>query len=369
MSSTYGKNLNLTIFGQSHGAAIGMTLDGIPAGLPVDLAALESFLARRAPGQGDYATTRKEGDRPEFLAGIVDGYTCGAPIAAIIRNENTRSSDYASLKDAPRPGHADLTAQIKYGGYQDVSGGGHFSGRLTAPLCIAGGLCKQWLEQKGIRIAARIRAIGNVQDAPMNAVHPELDAISRTFPVVNEEIGAKMREAISEAKADGDSLGGIIECYAIGLPAGLGDPMFDGLENRIAQIIFGIPAVKGIEFGAGFAAATMRGSEHNDPIVIRNGNIATETNNAGGILGGISNGMPISFRVAIKPTPSIAKTQNTVSLSSGKETSLTVSGRHDPCIVPRAVPVVEAAAAIALFDACLEHFGSRTEAISWTLTN
>ncbi len=365
MSSTYGNILKLTIFGQSHGAAIGMTLDGIPAGLPIDLTALEGFLMRRAPGQGDYATARKESDKPEFLAGIVDGYTCGAPIAAIIRNENTRSSDYSSLKDAPRPGHADLTAQIKYGGYQDVAGGGHFSGRLTAPLCIAGGLCKQWLERKGVRISARIRAIGGIEDTPMDAVNPDLDAIRADFPVINEQIGIRMRSTIAEAKEAGDSLGGIIECFATGLPAGIGDPMFDGLENRISQIVFGIPAVKGIEFGAGFTAAAMRGSEHNDPIVIKDGRVATATNNAGGILGGISNGMPICFSVAVKPTPSIAKQQSTVSLSAKEETTLTVHGRHDPCIVPRAVPVVEAAAAIALFDAYLTHFGNKTEAESW----
>ena len=362
MSSTYGKNLNLTIFGQSHGTAIGMTLDGIPAGLPVDFEQLECFLARRAPGQGSYATARKEADRPEFLAGITDGYTCGAPIAAIIRNENTRSSDYSALKDAPRPGHADLTAQYKYGGYQDVAGGGHFSGRLTAPLCIAGGLCKQWLARKGIRISARIRAIGGIEDTPLDAVHPDLDAISNDFPVVNEQIGVKMQEAIAAAKADGDSLGGIIECFTTGYPIGIGDPMFDGLENRIAQIVFGIPAVKGIEFGAGFGAAAMRGGEHNDPIAINDNKIVTTTNNAGGILGGISNGMPICFSVAIKPTPSIVKLQKTVSLTNMEDTTLAVKGRHDPCIVPRAVPVVEAAAAIALFDAYLAHFGNRTEA-------
>ena len=361
MSSTYGKNLNLTIFGQSHGAAIGMTLDGIPAGLPVDFTALDTFLARRAPGQGAYATARKEADSPEFLAGIVDGFTCGVPIAAIIRNENTRSADYESLKDMPRPGHADLTAQIKYGGFQDVAGGGHFSGRLTAPLCIAGGLCKQWLERKGIRIAARLRAIGSIEDAPMDAVNPDLDAISPDFPVVDTQVGEKMREAIANAKADGDSLGGMVECFATGLPAGLGDPMFEGLESMIAQIVFGIPAVKGLEFGAGFAVASMHGSENNDPLLINDGKIVTATNNAGGILGGISNGMPLQFCVAIKPTPSIAKEQNTVSLSKMEQAALVVQGRHDPCIAPRAVPVVEAAAAIALFDAWLKFYGNKTE--------
>ncbi|MBE6916815.1 MAG: chorismate synthase [Ruminococcaceae bacterium] len=361
MSSTYGEHLKLSIFGQSHGAAIGMTLDGIPAGLPVDMDALQAFLARRAPGQGAYATSRKEADSPEFLAGIVDGFTCGAPIAAIIRNQNTRSGDYEELKEKPRPGHADLTAQIKYGGYQDVAGGGHFSGRLTAPLCIAGGLCKQWLARKGIRIGARLFSVGGIQDAPMDRCDPALDQINPDFPVIDAKIGAQMREAIAAAKAEGDSLGGVIECFVTGLPVGLGDPMFDGLESKLAQIIFGIPAVKGLEFGAGFEAAAMRGSENNDPIVINNDKIVTATNNAGGILGGISNGMPLQLRVAIKPTPSIAKEQLTVSLSKNEQEKLIIQGRHDPCIAPRAVPVVEAAAAIGIFDAYLAYFGNKTE--------
>lgn len=361
MSSTYGNHLKLSIFGQSHGAAIGMTLDGIPAGLPVDMDALQAFLARRAPGQGAHATSRKEADCPEFLAGIVDGYTCGAPIAAIIRNQNTRSGDYEALKDAPRPGHADLTAQLKYSGFQDVAGGGHFSGRLTAPLCIAGGLCKQWLERKGVRIAARLLSVANIEDSSMDAVNPDLDAIRTDFPVVDEAVGEQMRSAIADAKAEGDSLGGVIECFATGVPSGLGDPVFDGLESRIAQIIFGIPAVKGLEFGTGFASAHMRGSENNDPIILSDDKIITATNNAGGILGGISSGMPLQFRVAIKPTPSIAKKQKTVSFQQMNEQQLIIQGRHDPCIAPRAVPVVEAAVAIALYDAWLAYYGNKTE--------
>ena len=365
MSSTYGDNLKLTIFGQSHGAAIGMTLDGIPAGLPVDFDSLAAFLARRAPGQGEYATPRTEADAPEFIAGIVDGYTCGAPIAAIIRNQNTHSADYEKLKDTPRPGHADLTAQMKYQGYQDAAGGGHFSGRLTAPLCIAGGLCKQWLAGKGVRIAARLRAVGGIEDVPMSSTAPDLNSIQSDFPVVNAQIGEKMRQAIAEAKADGDSLGGLIECFVTGRPGGLGDPMFHGLESKIAQIMFGIPAVKALEFGAGFDVASMRGSENNDPILISGDKIVTATNHAGGILGGISNGMPLQFTVAIKPTPSIQKQQQTVSLSERQAKTLEVHGRHDPCIAPRAVPVVEAAAAIALFDAFLTYFGNKSEVSSW----
>ena len=351
MSSTYGESLRLSIFGQSHGPAIGMTLDGIPAGLRVDEDALQQFLNRRAPGQNDWSTPRKEEDRPELLSGILDGYTCGAPIAAVIRNTNTRSGDYQNLKDAPRPGHADFTAQIKYGGFQDAAGGGHFSGRLTAPLCIAGGLCKQWLEDMGIHIGAHLKAVAGVQDRSFDPLKPELEAVSADFPVLDPETGAKMRLAVAEARQDLDSVGGIIECAVTGLPVGLGEPMFGGMESRIAQIVYGIPAVKGLEFGAGFAAATMRGSENNDDFTVAEGQVQTLTNHAGGILGGITSGMPLIFRVAVKPTPSIARPQQTV--SNGNAAPLEIKGRHDPCIAPRAVPVVEAAAAIAIFDALL----------------
>lgn len=354
MSSTYGENLKMTIFGQSHGAAIGVSLDGIPAGLPVDMDALCAFLARRAPGNASYATARKEADAPEILSGIADGVTVGAPIAAIIRNTNTRSGDYANLKDCPRPGHADYTAQVKYKGFQDSAGGGHFSGRLTAPLCIAGGLCKQWLEEKGIRIAAHIAAIGGVEDARFDPVDPRLDAVGQIFPVLDGLQGEKMLKKIEEAKKNLDSLGGIIECAVTGLPAGLGEPMFGGAENRIAQILFGIPAVKGVEFGAGFGVADMTGSQNNDPFAVADGKIVTETNHCGGILGGITNGMPLIFRIAVKPTPSIGQAQKTVKLSAMEETTVTVQGRHDPCIVPRAVPVAEAAAAIAIMDMLLD---------------
>ena len=353
MSSTYGENLKLSIFGQSHGVAIGMTLDGIPAGLPVDTDALQVFLNRRAPGQNDWSTPRKEADRPEFLSGILDGFTCGAPIAAAIYNKNTRSGDYANLKDCPRPGHADLTAQIKYGGFQDAAGGGHFSGRLTAPLCIAGGLCKQWLEGMGIQVFAHIAAVAGISDTPFDPLAPGRNSIRPEFPVIDSDAGAQMRAAISAARSDGDSVGGIVECVVTGLPAGVGEPMFGGVESRIAQIVYGVPAVKGVEFGAGFAAAGLRGSQNNDDYVISGGHIRTATNNAGGILGGITTGMPLIFRAALKPTPSISRPQQSVNLSTGEAQELTVKGRHDPCIVPRAVPVIEAAAAIAIFDMIL----------------
>ena len=353
MSSTYGENLKLAIFGQSHGPAIGMTLDGIPAGLPVNLEKLQAFLNRRAPGQNDWSTLRKEEDRPEFLGGILDGYTCGAPIAAVIYNKNTRSVDYDNLKDCPRPGHADYTAQVKYGGFQDAAGGGHFSGRLTAPLCIAGGLCMQWLEEMGIRIGAHIDFLGGVTDTAFDPITPQIDEVMTDFPVLSHLAEQAMTERIASAKKDGDSVGGEIECAITGLPAGLGEPMFGGVESRIAQIIYGIPAVKSLEFGAGKLTAYSRGSKINDTFTMADGAVTTVTNHAGGILGGITNGMPVCFRVAIKPTPSISRPQQTVNLKTGEVTTIQVQGRHDPCIVPRAVPVVEAAAAIAIYDLIL----------------
>ncbi len=354
MSSTYGENLKLSIFGQSHGAAIGVVLDGIPAGLPVDEEALQAFLNRRAPGQNDYSTPRKEEDRPEFLSGVLNGFTCGAPIAAMIRNHNTRSGDYANLKDCPRPGHADYTAQMKYHGFQDCAGGGHFSGRLTAPLCVAGGLCRQWLEARGIRVGAHIAAIAGVSDLPFDPLSPQLDDVRADFPVLDAAAGEAMRAAISQARMELDSVGGIIECAVTGLPAGLGEPMFGGVESRIAQIVYGIPAVKGVEFGIGFDAARLRGSQNNDPYRMEDGRVVTASNNCGGILGGITNGMPLLFRAAVKPTPSIAREQQSISIQRGENQPLSIKGRHDPCIVPRAVPVVEAAAAIALLDLLLD---------------
>ena len=354
MSSTYGENLKLSIFGQSHGPAIGMTLDGIPAGLPVDLEVLQVFLNRRAPGQNNWSTPRREEDRPEFLSGLLDGFTCGAPIAAVIYNKNTRSGDYANLRDCPRPGHADYTAQVKYGGFQDAAGGGHFSGRLTAPLCIAGGLCKQWLAEMGICVGARIAAIaGEADDIALDPLHPQLERIGRDFPVLSPAAGERMRQKIAQARAEGDSVGGLIECCITGLPAGVGEPMFGGVESRIAQIVYGIPAVKAVEFGVGCSASSLRGSQCNDAFSVEDGRIVTLTNNTGGILGGITNGMPVIFRTTIKPTPSISCQQQSISLSRMEETELVVKGRHDPCIVPRAVPVVEAAAAIAIYDLIL----------------
>lgn len=348
MSSIWiGKRIRLSIFGQSHAEAIGMTLDGLPAGMAVDPDLLQRFLDRRAPGRSEWSTARREEDIPEFLCGLKDGLTCGAPLTAIIRNTNVRKKDYADLQTLPRPGHADFTAQLRYRGFQDASGGGHFSGRLTAPLCIAGGVLLQELERRGISVAARVVQIGSVRDE--SAFDGPVS--EKVFPVSDDRAAEKMTEAIRTAKSEGDSVGGVIECMITGFPGGVGDPFFDGLESRLSQMLFSIPAVKGVEFGAGFASASLRGSENNDPFCVSpEGQIATVTNHAGGILGGITNGMPIVFRLAVKPTPSIAMEQQSVNLETMKTQTLQIRGRHDPCIVPRAVPVAEAAAAIVLFD-------------------
>jgi len=308
-----------------------VSIDGLPAGITLEMDELQTFLRRRSPGQNNLSTARVEGDAPKVLSGLVNGVTCGAPLAIIIDNTDTRSDDYREERDIPRPSHADYAAHIKFKGYQDVAGGGHFSGRLTAPLCIAGGICLQILRDLGIAIEARIIQIGKVRSS-------------------DEE----MRLAILAAKEQGNSVGGIIECEAVGLPVGLGDPMFDGIENRIAGIVFGIPGVKGLEFGSGFEGAGRMGSENNDSFYMDGDTVKTRTNHSGGILGGITNGMPVLFRVAFKPTPSIGIEQNSVSLSRAENAVLRVKGRHDPCIVPRAVPCVEAAAAIALYDAYLD---------------
>ncbi len=330
MGNSCGNIFRFTVFGQSHAPAIGVTIEGLPAGEKIDMEALQTFLARRAPG-GKYSTARREADEPEFIAGLTpEGLICGSPITAIIRNSDTRSKDYSELQFTPRPGHADYPAMIKYGEGRDYAGGGQFSGRLTAPICIAGGIALQMLEKMGIRISSRIVSIGGETDEKA------------------------MFELIDRVRAEGDSVGGMIECIAEGVPAGIGEPMFDGLENRISRTVFGIPAVKGIEFGAGMAVADMRGSENNDEFYFDKGKVSTFGNNHGGILGGISSGMPIVFRAAVKPTPSIALQQRSVNIKTGENTNISVHGRHDPCIVPRALPCMEAAMALAIYDAILE---------------
>ena len=356
MATHYGKNIDMEIFGGSHDPEIGVRITGLPKDFPVDLDALRAFMKRRAPGQNAYSTPRKETDEPIFSEGLDgDGRLTGERLCAVIRNQNQRSSDYSDLTFVPRPSHADFAARMKYGEAVDLRGGGHFSGRLTAPLCLVGGICKQILEEKGIRIGAHLYSIGKENDLPFDMAEVNEETLSllscrSEFPVLDEQAGERMRTLINEVRAKGDSVGGIVECAAIGLPAGLGEHMFDGVENRLSSLVFGIPGVKGIEFGDGFASARALGSENNDPFVTDGKTVRTRTNRAGGILGGMSNGMPLVFRVAMKPTPSIAKEQDSVDMVSMKPVKLSIKGRHDPCIALRAVPVLEAACAIALYD-------------------
>ena len=357
MSSEFGNLLKISVFGQSHGKAIGVVVDGLPAGEAIDLEELNAFLARRKPGKSPLSTARKESDAPVFLSGLENGVTCGAPLCAVIENSDQHSSDYTELRDKPRPGHADYTAFVKWGGQADMRGGGHFSGRLTAPLCIAGGIARQILARRGVYVGAHLWSVGTERDTPfpLRPTRELFEAVAaKPFPVLDDQAGERMQSLILEARQAQDSVGGVIECAAVGLPAGLGDPMFGGVENRLSAALFGIPAVKGVEFGDGFAAARAHGSENNDPFIMEGGRVAAETNHAGGILGGITSGMPIVLRTAMKPTPSIARPQRTVSLSAGAGTELVIHGRHDPCIAHRAVPVVEAVTAAVLLDLLLE---------------
>ncbi len=357
MSSEFGKQLRVSVFGQSHGKAIGVNIDGLPAGEAIDLDELNAFLDRRKPGKSPLSTARKETDTPVFLSGLEDGVTCGFPMCVMITNSDQHSSDYSELADKPRPSHADYTARVKWGGHADMRGGGHFSGRLTAPLCVAGGIAKQILARRGIYVGAHLAAVGTEDDAPfpLRPTKELFDAVAaKPFPVLDDGAGERMQALILEARQNLDSVGGIIECAAIGLPAGLGDPMFDGIENRLAAALFGIPAVKGVEFGLGFSSARLHGSENNDPFAVEDSKIVTTANRAGGILGGITTGMPVTLRVAVKPTPSISRPQQTVSLSAMEDTELVIRGRHDPCIAHRAVPVVEAVTATVILDLLLE---------------
>lgn len=357
MSSMIGETLKISVFGESHGNAIGVVMDPLPPGEQIDLVLLQEFLNRRAPGRDSLSTQRKEPDSLHILSGLKDGVTCASPLCAIIQNQDRLSQDYEGLRDTPRPSHADYPATVRYQGHQDVRGGGHFSGRLTAPICIAGGIAKQILARRGIYVGAHISSIGNVKDALFDPVHLNEQTLfaplTRAIPLLNSDAILPMQEQITQARLQQDSIGGSIECAVIGLPAGIGNPMFSGLESRISAIVFGIPAIKGIEFGAGFQAASMRGSEHNDPYIVTEQGVRTRTNYHGGILGGISTGMPLVFRVAVKPTPSISREQDTISLERMEPHRLSIQGRHDPCIVIRAVPVIEAAAAIAILDAIL----------------
>ncbi|WP_294903733.1 chorismate synthase [uncultured Eubacterium sp.] len=354
MSSVIGDKIKLSIFGESHGEAIGCVIDGLPAGIKIDMNAVYKDMQRRAPGKDKTATPRLEKDIPHILSGMLDNVTTGAPLAMVIENTNTKSGDYSNLMTVPRPSHSDYPAYVKYGGNNDIRGGGHFSGRLTAPLVFAGSVAKQILSQMGVTIGAHIKQIGSVCDAVSDLNKTDkslLDTLSSsTFSLIDETKEQAMRDEIEKARLSLDSIGGIIECFAVGLPVGLGGNMFDTVEGKLASILFGVPAVKGVEFGIGFGFADKRASEVNDQFEIKNGRVATLSNNNGGVLGGMTDGAPLSVSVAIKPTPSIAKKQKSVNLLTMENAELEIHGRHDPCIVVRAVPVIECAVALGLLD-------------------
>jgi len=354
--NTFGTTFCVTLFGESHGSAVGVVVDGVPAGLRLDMTLIERELARRAPGRSEYSTPRMEPDAPEILSGVKDGVATGAPVVCVFRNTDTRPQDYPS---SLRPGHADWTALLKYGVHADLRGGGHFSGRLTAGLVFAGAIARQILSQNGVEIFARIKAIGGVSDTidltgltEAQAVWAEqaLEMIAdKDFPCA-DDVDEAFRDTILLAKEEKDSVGGVVEAACFGVPAGTGEPFFDSVESRVAQLLFSVPAVKGVEFGAGFRFSELLGSEANDPLGLEDGKIVSRTNRNGGILGGIANGAPIIVRAAIKPTASIGLPQQTVDMKTLSETTLELTGRHDPCIVPRVVPVVEACLAIAILD-------------------
>lgn len=356
--SSWGNAVKISIFGESHGNGIGVVIDGLPAGEKLDMEKIYLQMGRRAPGKDKAATPRLEKDFPEILSGVLNDTTTGAPLCAVIKNTNTRSQDYGNLLTNPRPAHADFTGFVRYNGFNDIRGGGHFSGRLTAPIVFAGAVCRQILERRSIKIAAHIASIGNISDKRFdsNDISDELiERLSTTvFGLIDQSVEVPMRELIEDCRMNQDSIGGTIECAVVGVPVGVGSPMFYGIENVISSIVFGIPAVKGIEFGAGFDASKMRGSEHNDEFYYDGDTVKTRTNNHGGILGGISSGMPIIFRTALKPTPSISRPQKTVNLDTKTDSTLEIHGRHDPCVVVRAVPVIEAAAAVAVVNLLAE---------------
>ncbi|HPT83031.1 MAG TPA: chorismate synthase [Limnochordia bacterium] len=366
MASSWGEHVRITLFGESHGPQIGVVVEGLPPGEELDLGEVQAFLHRRAPGQTPWSTARRETDSFSIVSGFYQGRTTGTPLCAVLENRDARPGDYTQFARLPRPSHADYTGRVRYGGAGDPRGGGHFSGRLTAPLCAAGAICLQLLKRRGVAVFARLAQIGPVQDVPLDLARPDLEALGqlglKDFPVVDDTRGAEMQAAIARARDQGDSLGGMVQAFVLGLPAGLGDPIFGGVESRAAAILFGIPAVKGVSFGAGFAVCARRGSENNDAFCLEEGRVRTKTNNDGGLNGGITNGMPVVVNVAIKPTPSIHLPQQTVDLEEVRETTLTATGRHDPCIVPRALPAVEAALAIAALDLLLgAHLGEKGE--------
>lgn len=365
MSSTWNnRNLHISIFGESHGSGIGVVIDGIPGGTVINLDELQQFMQRRAPGRTSTSTKRKEADLPDILSGVLPqegtpyAIACGTPIAAVIRNTDTRSADYSQMSTLARPGHGDYTGYLRYHGYNDPRGGGHFSARLTAPLVFAGGVCKQLLARKGIQVGAHVMQIGSVTDVPFDPVNVDPTIFeqiaSRTMSVIDDNAGKRMVEAVEAARMEQNSIGGIVECAVTGMPAGLGDPIFGSIESVVSSIVYGIPAVKGVSFGSGFDYASMTGAEANDPFRMVNDEVRTVTNHAGGILGGITTGMPILLKAAFKPTPSISRPQQTVDYRNRADATLEIKGRHDPCVVPRAVPCVEAAVSIALASFVLD---------------
>lgn len=354
MSGIWGNNLKISIFGESHGNAIGINIDGLPAGIELDLDKIDKEMKRRAPGKSSISTSRNESDIPEILSGYFDGKTTGTPLCAIIRNSDTRSKDYGEVKNLMRPGHADYTGHIKYSGFNDYRGGGHFSGRITAPLVFCGAICKQILSKEGIEIGAHIKKIKNIEDKGFNYVDISrqelLNLQNLELPLLDLSKEEAIKNTILDAKNQGDSVGGIIECAVVGIDVGVGNPFFDSVESTLSHLLFSVPAIKGVEFGLGFDITDMYGSQSNDEMYYDGDTIKSKTNNNGGIVGGITTGMPIIFKVAIKPTPSISKQQNTVNIKDKKDDVLAIKGRHDPCIVQRAIPVIEAVTAIGIFD-------------------
>ncbi len=357
MKNTLGNVLSVTLFGESHGEAIGAVIDGIAAGIPVNEEFICSQLSRRRP-QGSISTPRREADELKILSGVFGGKTTGTPVCIVIQNSDTHSTDYGEMKNKMRPSHADFTAQIKYGGNQDFRGGGHFSGRITAALVAAGALVIPALNKKGIYIGTHIKNIAGVEDASFQSVDDVKSVSDKAFAVLNGDVKSKMTDKINEAREGGNSVGGILETAVYGMPAGIGEPWFDTLEGALSHALFSIPAVKGVEFGLGFGFADATGADANDQMKIENGRVVTLTNNNGGILGGISNGMPIVFRTAIKPTPTIGMEQNTVDISTMSDTTLLARGRHDPCIVHRAAVVADSVTALVLADMLSLKYGT-----------
>lgn len=350
--------LKYTIFGESHGLGIGVVIENLPSGIPVDMDFILSEMRRRQAKKGGLSTSRIEGDIPEIISGVFEGRTTGTPLCAMIRNENTRSGDYTRTKDLARPSHADYTGKVRYGGFNDYRGGGHFSGRLTAPMVFAGAVAKLWLKEKGIRVGGHVLQIGDVRDEPFDLTDPQpeqFDTIAaRTLPTISEEAGEKMQAVIQQARMDLTSVGGIIQIAVTGMPVGIGSPDRESLEGIIARNVFAVPAVKGLEFGLGFGFGSAYGHEVNDAMRMEGDKVVTTTNYNGGILGGISNGMPIVFQAAVKPTPSISREQQTVNMATGENAPLTIQGRHDPCILSRATVVLEAATALSVMEALLD---------------